>query len=330
MADRDPVVDSSADLTEQLTRKVSRQATQLRNLGRELSRCVDIIGMSRATKRREIKSDPKGADYLNSRERFEDMEQVVKSRDDEITRLEGLTQSNERHHKRDGKKILRLESEVLMMKAQAGASMHALRLTAKSRNSTADRKLITKLRCEVDSLKGHIIRCHARLDVASMIEGTVTSILPTFEDRYNAQPITSICADARHHVAPLTANWIEPDPEPCGAVITIEKSTSSVVQYADEIGIDIGATFTADSLEDEVKYFEDSAAEFYNYDAAASTIDSSSGFSPSLADENSQVMERHDKLISYVSIPANLVLQHNHGIPADFMQVRPRTEWLCQ
>lgn len=327
MADRDPVVGSSADLTEQLTRKVSRQATQLRNLGRELSRCVDIIGISRATKRREIKSDPKGADYLNSRERFDGMEQVVKARDDEITRLEGLIQRNERHHKRDGQKILRLESEVLMMKAQAGASMHGLRLTAKSRNSSVDGKLITKLRCEVDSLKSHIIRCHARLDVASMIEGTVTPIMPTFEDQCNAQPITSICADARHHIAPLTANWIEQDPEPCGAVITIERSPSSVVQYADETGIDIGATFTGDSLEDEEKYFEDSAAEFCNDDVAATVIDSSTRFSPSLAGENIQVMEMRDKLMS---ISANLVLQHNHGIPADFVQVRPRTEWLCQ
>jgi hypothetical protein len=328
MADRDPVVDLRADLTEQLTRKVSRQATQLRNLGRELSRCVDIIGISRATKRREIKSDPKGADYNNSRERFDGMEQVLKARDDEITRLECLIQSNEKHHKCDGKKITRLESEVLMMKAQAGASMHALRLTAKSRNSSADGKLITKLRCEVDSLKSHIIRCHARLDVALMIEGTVTPILPTFGDRYDAQPVTSICADARHHVAPLTACWIEPDLESSGAVITMEKSMSSVVQYADEIEIDIGATFTADSLQDEEIFFEDSAAEFCNYDVVATTIDSP--FSPSLADENGQVMERHDKLISYVPIPANLVFQHNHGIPADFMQVRPRTELLCQ
>jgi hypothetical protein len=257
------------------------------------------------------------------------MEQVLRARDDEITRLEGLIQSNERHHKCDGKKILRLESEVLMMKAQAGASMHALRLTAKSRNSSADEKLITKLRCEVDSLNSHIVRCHARLDVALMIEGTVTAILPTFEDGYDAQPITSICADARHHVAQLTANWFEPDPESSGAVIAIEKSISSVVQYADEIGIDIGATFTADSLQDEEKYFEDSAADFCNDDVVATSIDSLSGFSPSLADENSQVTERRDKLISYVSIPAHLVLQHNHGIPADFVQVRTQAEWLC-
>lgn len=326
MADRDPVVDSSADLTEQLTRKVSRQATQLRNLGRELSRCVDIIGISRAAKRREIKSDPKGADYLNSRERFDGMEQVVKARDDEITRLKSLIQSNERHHKCDRKKILRLEDEVLMMKAQAGASMHALRLTPKSRNSSADGKLITKLRREVDSLKNHTMRCHARLDVASLIEGTVTSILPTSEDRYDAQPITSICADARHHLAPLTANWIEPNPEPSGAVIAMGKSISSVVQYADDIEIDICATFTANSLQDEEKYLEDSAAEFCDYVVAATSIDSSSGFSRSLADENSQVMERHDKLISYVPIPTNLVLQHNHGIQANFMQVRPRSE----
>jgi hypothetical protein len=330
MADRDPVVASSADLTEQLTRKVSRQATQLRNLGRELSRCVDIIGISRATKRREIKSDPQGADYLNSRERFDGMEQVLKARDDEITRLEGLIQSSERHRKCDGEKILRLESEVLMMKAQAGASMHALRLTAKSRNLSADGKLIIKLKCEVDSLKSHIVRCHARLDVALMIEGTVTPILPIFEDGYNAQPVTSISADARHHVAPLTANWIEPDPEPSGAVIAMEKSMSSVVQYADEIEIDIGATFTADSLQDEEKHFEGSSAEFCTYDVAVVTMETSSGFSPSLADENSQVMERRDKLISYVSIPANLVLQHDHATPADFMQVRPRTELLCQ
>ena len=215
---------SDSEIIRKLMEKISNQAAQLANLGRDFNGSADYIeicgGRVLEFEHRSLSRSSQDNDNvvyskrdmaairmteLDLKKRLEDAEQSLAAKNCIINDLQGEISCRDRQLRLSEKKALETGRELQKMKAAMDCSQHSLRLSQKSSNlASATSKTIAAQKSEISALKAYLISYQKRLDTSQKTERALASRLSILEDQIDAQQPVPDQYDMRVKVRVLT------------------------------------------------------------------------------------------------------------------------------
>ena len=208
MAEDDSLMDATSlpkdALIEKLTRKICIQGTQLGNLGNAFNGSAEYIELcesrireleSEASVDPEMKEVVKQQNLCEAASKRRDMSEISAKLDEserlltisnkEISDLHRNLRAKERQCKLNDKKLLELGRETQKMKMQIESFHHKTRLQPTESNSA--RKIVSRLKNEVDTLKAYLINYQTRLEASKKAERILTLKVSDLEEFRDSQ-----------------------------------------------------------------------------------------------------------------------------------------------